>query len=63
MCHTFSVALQNGAARALFYLLYKYECFNSQEKEKNESYDGSSFRFTNFVVSLFIELTHLITEP
>lgn len=31
MCHTFSEALQNGAASAL----YKYEHFNSQEEEKN----------------------------
>lgn len=62
MCHSFSESLQNGAASALFYL-YKYERFNSQEKEKNESYDCSSFRFTSFVVSLFNELTHLITEP
>lgn len=35
MCHTFSEALQNGAASALFYPLYKYKHFNSQEKEKN----------------------------
>lgn len=61
MCHTFSEALQNRAASALFYL-YKYERFNSQEKEKTESYDCSSFRFTGFVVSLFNQLTHLITE-